>query len=258
VGPALAPPPLERPGRPRCRRTPAGSRPPRWWRTSTGRRERLRDRRAHAGAGRRLVPPPRDRLDAARPRGRPHCGSRRGAPSSTSRATGPSTSSSGGRRQQRGLVVGEPGPRHEPGTPWRRRVVKASGPTKHHDQLAGDFDGDGRADLVFWNQGARELRIARVPGRPRDPRRRVGEAGRLLLRGGGAAAARELPRLEGPPRARGAGRGRRRRRRAARHRRRGAVVPPRGRRAVERARRRRRPTSSRGRRRAASSRGSGS
>jgi hypothetical protein len=65
-----------------------------------------------------------------------------------------------------------PSPRHEPGTPWRRRVVKASGATKHHDQLAGDFDGDGRADLVFWNQGARELRIASVPG---DPRAHAGE-----------------------------------------------------------------------------------
>ncbi|MCK4293556.1 MAG: VCBS repeat-containing protein [Planctomycetes bacterium] len=37
---------------------------------------------------------------------------------------------------------------------------------KHHDQLFGDFDGDGRAELVFWNQGARKLYIAEIPTDP--------------------------------------------------------------------------------------------
>lgn len=51
--------------------------------------------------------------------------------------------------------------------PWRRRLVKDGGGRKHHDQAAADFDGDGRYELAFWNQGARALCIAPIP---RDPR----------------------------------------------------------------------------------------
>ncbi|MCX8157607.1 MAG: VCBS repeat-containing protein [Verrucomicrobiae bacterium] len=61
-----------------------------------------------------------------------------------------------------------PHPRHDPNTPWRRRIIKASGASKHHDQLFGDFDGDGRVELVFWNQGARQLVLARIPPHPRE------------------------------------------------------------------------------------------
>ncbi len=38
--------------------------------------------------------------------------------------------------------------------------------------MFGDFDGDGRADLVFWNQNARRLLLAKVPA---DPRAHEGE-----------------------------------------------------------------------------------
>lgn len=65
-----------------------------------------------------------------------------------------------------------PSPNLDPSTPWKRRVIKASGPNKHHDQIFGDFDGDGRPDLVFWNQGARKLILAKIPA---DPRGRQGE-----------------------------------------------------------------------------------
>jgi hypothetical protein len=51
-------------------------------------------------------------------------------------------------------------------------VIKSSGPNKHHDKLFGDFDGDGRAELVFWNQGARRLMLASLPA---DPRAHTGE-----------------------------------------------------------------------------------
>jgi hypothetical protein len=50
---------------------------------------------------------------------------------------------------------------------WRRRLIKDSGPTKHHDQLIGDFDGDGKVELVFWNQGAKSLCRATVPDDPK-------------------------------------------------------------------------------------------
>lgn len=65
-----------------------------------------------------------------------------------------------------------PHPNHDPNTPWKRRIIKASGANKHHDQLFGDFDGDGRMDLAFWNQGARTLVLAKVPN---DPRAHKGE-----------------------------------------------------------------------------------
>lgn len=46
-------------------------------------------------------------------------------------------------------------------------MIKNSGARKHHDQLWGDFDADGRAELVFWNQGGDRLILARVPSNVR-------------------------------------------------------------------------------------------
>lgn len=39
---------------------------------------------------------------------------------------------------------------------------------KHHDQIFGDFDGDGGFELVFWNQGSNSLIIAEIPDNPAD------------------------------------------------------------------------------------------
>ncbi len=61
-----------------------------------------------------------------------------------------------------------PAPDLRPDSPWTRRLIKNSGKNKHHDQLFGDFDGDGRLELVFWNQGARALLWAKIPDRPRE------------------------------------------------------------------------------------------
>lgn len=58
-----------------------------------------------------------------------------------------------------------PSPRFE--GPWKRRGVKNSGVPKHHDQIFGDFDGDGRVELVYWNQGAGKLFKAPIPKDPR-------------------------------------------------------------------------------------------
>ncbi|MDW8353660.1 MAG: VCBS repeat-containing protein [Bryobacterales bacterium] len=63
-----------------------------------------------------------------------------------------------------------PHPRHDPAVPWRRHLVKASGAGKHHDMIFGDFDGDGREELVFWNQGDDRLVLARVPPDPKASR----------------------------------------------------------------------------------------
>ncbi len=61
-----------------------------------------------------------------------------------------------------------PRPDFDTGRPWVRRAVKNSGARKHHDQIFGDFDGDGRQELVFWNQGAGKLFLARIPPDPRN------------------------------------------------------------------------------------------
>ncbi len=50
---------------------------------------------------------------------------------------------------------------------WRRHVIKSSGGNQHHDQMFADLDGDGRAELVFWNQRAHRLLVAGIPTDPR-------------------------------------------------------------------------------------------
>lgn len=54
------------------------------------------------------------------------------------------------------------------GARWKRHVIKKDGKTQHHDQVFGDFKGAGRAQLVFWNQGAKSLFIADIPKNPRE------------------------------------------------------------------------------------------
>jgi hypothetical protein len=61
-----------------------------------------------------------------------------------------------------------PYPHYDPAIPWKRYLVKDSGGTQHHDQIVGDFDGDGKPELVFWNQGANALYFARLPKDPRN------------------------------------------------------------------------------------------
>lgn len=60
-----------------------------------------------------------------------------------------------------------PYPTFNPAISWTRREIKNSGATKHHDQMFGDFDGDGAAELVFWNQFGNELILAELPSTPR-------------------------------------------------------------------------------------------
>jgi VCBS repeat protein len=63
-----------------------------------------------------------------------------------------------------------PYPHYEATVPWTRRVIKDSGARQHHDQIFGDFDGDGRDELVFWNQGAETLFLATIPTDPKSTR----------------------------------------------------------------------------------------
>lgn len=60
-----------------------------------------------------------------------------------------------------------------PGSPpytsdWTRRFVKNTGFAHHHDQIIGDFDGDGGLELVFWNQyDGNRLNMCDVPADPK-------------------------------------------------------------------------------------------
>ena len=59
-----------------------------------------------------------------------------------------------------------PYPKHNPEISWKRHIIKDSGKNKHHDQLFGDYDGDGEMELVFWNQSDGTLFLAEIPDKP--------------------------------------------------------------------------------------------
>ncbi len=61
-----------------------------------------------------------------------------------------------------------PYPDFDPQRPWPRHTIKDFGGKKHHDLMFGDFNGDDRQELVFWNQGSRKLYLAEIPANPRQ------------------------------------------------------------------------------------------
>ena len=63
-----------------------------------------------------------------------------------------------------------PHPNYDKDKAWQRRLIKDSGANKHHDQMFGDFDGDGREELVFWNQNGTTLFLAEIPSNPKQAR----------------------------------------------------------------------------------------
>jgi len=52
--------------------------------------------------------------------------------------------------------------------PWKRRTIKNSGANKHHDQSVGDYDGDGKPELLSWNQGGKQLLLFEIPSDPKN------------------------------------------------------------------------------------------
>ncbi|MBP8258290.1 MAG: VCBS repeat-containing protein [Verrucomicrobia bacterium] len=59
-----------------------------------------------------------------------------------------------------------PAPSFHPQTPWKKHLIKKGGGRAHHDHVVGDFKGNGKAQLMFWNQGARRLFMAEIPENP--------------------------------------------------------------------------------------------
>ena len=58
-----------------------------------------------------------------------------------------------------------PHPNHSPDTSWTRRLVAGAPGKQHHDQLVGDFDGDGEDELAYWKTQPKQLFVAEIPGR---------------------------------------------------------------------------------------------
>ncbi|WP_435353223.1 FG-GAP-like repeat-containing protein [Emticicia sp. SJ17W-69] len=56
-----------------------------------------------------------------------------------------------------------PAPFFNPNVPWHRYEIKTDGALQHHDMVFGDFKQIGKAQLAFWNQGAKTLFIANIP-----------------------------------------------------------------------------------------------
>ncbi len=61
-----------------------------------------------------------------------------------------------------------PYPNFQPDQPWKRHQVIAVGGT-HHDQIFGDFDGDGKTELAFWYNVGDQLFLAEIPPDPTKP-----------------------------------------------------------------------------------------
>ena len=61
-----------------------------------------------------------------------------------------------------------PFPDYEPNTPWVRRVIRNSGGGFYHDNIWGDFDGDGSDELIAWNQYDYRLLLFEIPADPRN------------------------------------------------------------------------------------------
>jgi len=61
-----------------------------------------------------------------------------------------------------------PYPDFDPKTPWKRHLALQVG-GQHHDQIFGDFDGDGKNELAFFDNKSAKLYLARIPANPADP-----------------------------------------------------------------------------------------
>lgn len=58
-----------------------------------------------------------------------------------------------------------PYPKFDPDVPWQRHQVLQVG-KQHHDQLFGDFEGDGKAALAFFDNPGKKLYLAKIPADP--------------------------------------------------------------------------------------------
>ncbi|HTG44558.1 MAG TPA: hypothetical protein VK633_08500, partial [Verrucomicrobiae bacterium] len=61
-----------------------------------------------------------------------------------------------------------PYPNYDPNTRWVRRLVRGAGsPGFYHDNIWGDFDGDGVEEFMSWYQYGQQLLFFEVPANPK-------------------------------------------------------------------------------------------
>ncbi len=60
-----------------------------------------------------------------------------------------------------------PAPDFDENRSWTRRLIKEGGARQHHDQIFANLLGTGRPQLIFWNQRADTLYLARIPADPK-------------------------------------------------------------------------------------------
>ncbi len=61
-----------------------------------------------------------------------------------------------------------PAPNFDRNISWKRHLIKQGGGRQHHDQVFGDFLGNSRSQLAFWNQKSNALYLAEIPAKPRE------------------------------------------------------------------------------------------
>ena len=61
-----------------------------------------------------------------------------------------------------------PYPDYEPQKPWKKYTIRDTGEKGYHNQIFGDFDGDGEAELVCWNKRSGKLLISDLPSIPKE------------------------------------------------------------------------------------------
>ena len=52
--------------------------------------------------------------------------------------------------------------------PWKRRYIQKTGKPQHHDLSFGDYDGDGKTELVAWNQRDYKMLMYEIPDDPKN------------------------------------------------------------------------------------------
>ncbi len=60
-----------------------------------------------------------------------------------------------------------PAPFFNPNVPWYRNEIKTEGEMQQQGIIFGDFKQIGKAQIVFWNQGAKTLFTANIPAEPK-------------------------------------------------------------------------------------------
>jgi sugar phosphate isomerase/epimerase len=60
-----------------------------------------------------------------------------------------------------------PAPFFNPNVPWHRYEIKTDGENQTLDMVFGDFKQTGKAQLAFWNQGAKTLFVTNIPSEVR-------------------------------------------------------------------------------------------